>query len=303
LNGANATLPGQPPVSMPQDLYGNYPSFFPVNTSSPYAPATSPTNLQSASVYGQNLINPAAATRLYTASPTLVTLSEARDNPAMFFRRALKLTDAQAYNLGNCGTNVPCGLTIASENPVYVEGNYNATGTCSGSPCSPTFTGTDYPSAIVADAVTLLSTNWNDLNSYLSPYDASSASSRKSSAVTYYRMAVLSGKGLSFKLYPMPTYSPTPPVDFGTDGGVHNFMRFLEYWNGTLAYSGSIANFYYNTQAIGLYKCCTTVYGAPNRGYSFNTNYLTPTLLPPRTPAFTDINTLGFTQLLMPTQQ
>ena len=40
----------------------------------------------------------------------------ARRNPAIFFRRALKLTNGALGNL------VAPGLTIASENPVYVAG-------------------------------------------------------------------------------------------------------------------------------------------------------------------------------------
>jgi len=303
LNGNNALLPGGTYTAQPLDTYGNYPSFYPWSTTGTYAGSTSPSNLQSGSAYGNNLIAPASGTKLYTTSPTIVTISEARDNPAMFFRRALKLTDAQAFNLGNCGASIPCGLTIAAENPVYVEGNYNATGSLS----PVTYTGTDYPSAVIADSVTLLSINWNDINSYLYPYSfypylqsCSYATNRcANSAATYYRTAVLAGKGVSF---PLPT-AGSPGPDFGTDGGVHNFLRYIENWQGTLAYTGSIASFYFNVQGVGTYKCCNTVYSPPTRGYSFNTNFATPTLLPPRTPAFTDINTLGFTQLILPSQQ
>ena len=38
------------------------------------------------------------------------------------------------------------------------------------------------------------------------------------------------------------------------------------------------------------------------RGYSFDVEFLTPSLLPPRTPMFRDINTLTFRQILRPTQ-
>jgi Tfp pilus assembly protein PilX len=341
LNGANATLPGQAPVSMPLDTYGQVPVFncYPLNTGCPApptpftnsytAPYPMPSQLNSTALLNTsgataacntpvsltgantpktgnpNRICPSQATQLYTntgaaASPyTALTIEEARDNPPLFFRRALKLTDAQAYNLGNCGTSIPCGLTIASENSVYVEGNFNATGTC----CPVAYAGTDYPSAIIADAVTLLSTQWNDLNSFTHPYDLTTSGGAsnpgRAGNTTYYRMGVLAGKGLSF---PQPTVGVSPQ-DFGTDGGVHNFLRYIENWGGTLAYTGSIASFYFNTQAVGIYKCCNTVYSPPTRGYSFNTNYLTPTLLPPRTPAFTDTNTLGFTQLVLPGQQ
>jgi hypothetical protein len=151
--------------------------------------------------------------------------------------------------------------------------------------------------------VTLLSTNWNDISSYLYPYSFGTCTNptNRCGATTYYRMAILAGKGVSF---PLPTVGPVGGSgDFGTDGGVHNFLRYIENWQGTLAYTGSIASFYFNEQAVGEYKCCTTVYSPPTRGYSFNLNYKTPSLLPPRTPAFTDINTLGFTQIIIPNQQ
>jgi hypothetical protein len=112
----------------------------------------------------------------------------------------------------------------------------------------------------------------------------------------------MAGKGVSFPL-PGATGCATTCADFGTDGGVHNFLRYIENWGGqTLNYRGSIISMYYNRQAVGLYKCCNTVYSPPTRGYNFDTEFLTPSNLPPRTPLFRDVNTTGFTQLLLPTQ-
>jgi hypothetical protein len=112
-------------------------------------------------------------------------------------------------------------------------------------------------------------------------------------------MAVAAGKTLSFT---KPTWNGAAN-DFGTDGGVHNFLRYLEDWNGqTLNYRGSIVSLYTSRQAIGTYKCCTIVYTPPVRAYNFDTNFLTPSLLPPGTPMFRDVNTLTFRQILRPTQ-
>ena len=90
--------------------------------------------------------------------------------------------------------------------------------------------------------------------------------------------------------------------DYGTDGGVHNYLRYLESWSGTLYYKGSLVNLFYSQQGIGVFKCCTTVYGPPTRGYSFDSEFLTPSLLPPRTPMLRDVNDIGFTQDVSPTQ-
>jgi hypothetical protein len=59
---------------------------------------------------------------------------------------------------------------------------------------------------------------------------------------------------------------------------------------------------YYSHQGVGTYKCCNTVYSPPVRAYQFDTNFLTPNLLPPLTPMLRAINTIGFTQILLPTQ-
>ena len=65
-------------------------------------------------------------------------------------------------------------------------------------------------------------------------------------------------------------------------------------------YRGSIATFFFNRQAVGTYKCCTTVYGAPTRAYAFDIEFLQPSLLPPNTPVFRDMNAVGFAQEMRP---
>ncbi len=204
-----------------------------------------------------------------------------RVNTPLFFRRALKLVN------GTMG-NLPPGITIASENPVYIQGDFNANaGVGFGNPHNA--------ASVIADAITFLSNSWNDIESFNDPYTVTN----RNATTTWYRLAIVSGKGMSFA---QPTVG-APPQDFGTDGGVHNFLRYLEDWSGqTLNYRGSIVSFYYNRQAVGTYKCCTTVYSPPTRGYNFDTDFLTPALLPPRTPMFRDVNTTGFTQLIMPWQ-
>jgi hypothetical protein len=206
------------------------------------------------------------------------TIERARKNPPIFFRRALKLTRGSDLVTAAPGLQ---GLTIASENPVYVQGNWNSTGS---------FTGAHVATAVLADAVTLLSNHWNDRASFVSPH----APGGRMGNTTWFRLAIIAGKGLSF---PRPSGTGN---DFGTDGGAHNFLRFLENWDGTLNYRGSIASLYTSRQAVGTYKCCNTVYSPPNRGYNFDTEFLTPALLPPRTPMFRDVNITGFAQIIKP---
>jgi hypothetical protein len=238
-------------------------------------------------VYGQTPVLPVSSPLDATARPwTAVATNVARINRPIFFRRALKVSNGQTINLGS-SSGVPFGLTVASENPVYIQGNYNALGT---------FDGNHVACSIVADAVTFLSNAWSDSNSFTSPHSVASGTARTAST-TWYRTAIISGKGMPF---PQPG---STPQDFGTDGGVHNFIRLLENWGGqTLNYRGSMVSLFYNRQATGLYKCCTNVYSPPTRGYNFDVEFLEPSLLPPRTPMFRDVNITGFTRSIMPSK-
>jgi hypothetical protein len=66
-------------------------------------------------------------------------------------------------------------------------------------------------------------------------------------------------------------------------------------------YQGSMATFFYNRQAVSPFKCCgNVVYDVPERNYVFDTDFLDPDLLPPLTPVFRDLNSLGFTQETRP---
>ena len=218
----------------------------------------------------------------------------AQGNRAVLFRRALKLIN------GGAGNIVAPGLTVTSENPVYIEGDWNAT-----TGAADPFAGPHVATSVVADAVTLLSNGWNDNNSFRFPYTASGRPRQNSS----YRLAIIAGKG---PVFPRPTNGEG--TTFGTDGGVHSFLRFLE-GNvaagvvGTVNYRGSMATLYYHRQAVSPFKCCGVggngvtggiVYDVPVRKYSFDVDFLDPALLPPLTPLFRDTNALGFTQETRP---
>jgi hypothetical protein len=218
--------------------------------------------------------------------------NEGRENPPALFRRALKIVNGSLINLPVCPGAVSCGLTIATENPAYLQGDYNANSAGGG------FADPNVATSVVADAFTLLSNQWNDINTFSSPFNTGG----RTATTAFYRLGVAAGKGLSFPIPGWDTNAIDGSQDFGTDGGVHNFMRYLEQWGGTLNYTGSIISMFNNHQAIGLYNSGGNNYSPPNRGYQFDANFLNPILLPPRTPMFRDINTTGFTQLLLPTQ-
>ncbi|HXZ78620.1 MAG TPA: PilX N-terminal domain-containing pilus assembly protein [Terriglobales bacterium] len=204
-------------------------------------------------------------------------------------RHALKLVNGSSSHLPSTGSGG--GVTVASENPVYVQGNWNSN-TASG------FGAVHVASGVIADAVTLLSLNYTDLRSLQQPTQLGN----RGAARTYFRLAIAAGKNVPF---PHPAWAPaccgSNFDDFGTDGGVHNFLRYVENWGGIDSnYMGSLISFYYSRQGVGTFKCCLRVYGAPNRNYSFDTEFLDPAKLPPGTPRFEDIDNLGYAQDFRP---
>jgi len=225
-------------------------------------------------------------------------------------RHVLRLVDGGMDAAGNSYLPQPVapatsgnGFTVASEEPVYVWGNYNS------GPSDPFFpslgVNTTTPhsaAAIIADAVTLLSNppsgttvpanvGWTDAESFQYPGTATNRNANDS----YYRVAIAAGKSIPF---PQPSWGAQ---DMGTDGGMHNFLRYLEDRGGTnVYYAGSLISMYYSQYATGIFKCCNSVYGAPTRNYFFDTQFQNPNNLPPGTPMFQDVVSLSFHQNFTP---
>jgi hypothetical protein len=196
------------------------------------------------------------------------------------------------------------GFTVGSENPVYIFGNYNTNASdtfwTTGVDASPY---THSAASIIADTVTVLSNNWVDWNSILS--QPTQPQGNRKAATTYYRTAIASGKVQTF---PFPSWGNSTTYYTGTDGGVHNFLRFLEDWQTsptggqqTLHYGGSMVSLFYSTYATGIMKCCAySVYQPPIRSYSFDNDLTNPLMLPPGTPTFRDIDNLSYRQSFTP---
>lgn len=122
----------------------------------------------------------------------------------LYYRRGVRIINASTLP-GIYDQTTPentKGFTVASENGVYVKGNYNATGAgivgdgSSVTPpenYSPQNTANHIPAAIASDAVTVLSNSWNDAESFASPFDASS----RVASDTVIRFAMLSGNSIT----------------------------------------------------------------------------------------------------------
>lgn len=165
---------------------------------------------------------------------------------------AVRLVDGQ--------TLPPYGLTVATPDPLYVEGHYNAPATYLGT----TNTTTTLPASLVADAITVLSGNWKDNNSTFS------MSGRPATSTTV-NAAIIAGIVPSNGSY----YS----------GGVENVIRLLEDWSGkTLTFNGSIVVLYPSQIAIGPWGASSGVYNTATRNWSFDPNFLNVSKLPAGTP-------------------
>ncbi|HEY6304568.1 MAG TPA: hypothetical protein VIX14_16040 [Terriglobales bacterium] len=268
--------------------------------------ATTNLNTQIQSTAVPDPFGTAANARIASCSHT------ARKNWVSGARHVLRLVDASLGNVPAVpgGTIAdPGGFTVASENPVYVWGDYNTNSTDTAWNNPLVDEAGHSSSAVIADAVTFLSNDWVDLPSFgmgatnpasVPEFSATggdntvtNVGTNRQASTAWYRLAVAGGKNINF---PQPTWGAAQ--DFGTDGGVHNFLRYLENWNGTLNYMGSIVSLYYSTYNTGVYKCCTVVYNPPTRNYIFDLDFSSPQGLPPGTPMFRDVNSLGFREML-----
>ncbi|MBI4854141.1 MAG: hypothetical protein HY819_20280 [Acidobacteria bacterium] len=232
------------------------------------------------------------------------------------FRRAVRLSNAMdltqaAQTATDKPLNLNRGITIACENAVYVQGNYNTSGVSSAPPnTAANYQGNEVPAAIISDSVTLLSTDWKDVSGFNSPYDVNG----RVPSNTQYRFAAFTGRtrdGLfvgSNDTVRWGTLGTTGTIgpekdDVRLYGGVHNFLRYLEDWGGrNISYCGSIIDGWDSFQANGTFKCCTTVYDAPNRDYTFNTAFQNVDRLPPGTPNLQYILFTNFRENVNPKQ-
>ena len=156
------------------------------------------------------------------------------------------------------------GLTVATPDPLYVKGHYNARGSALGT----SDTSNTRPAALIGDSINILSGNWNDANSGL-------GYSSRNATPTTVNAAFLAGI--------------VPTGNGNYSGGVENFPRFLENWDGmNFTYNGSMIVMFPSKFSIAPWKAPGSsfgVYGAPVRNWNFDVNFLDPNRLPPGTPA------------------
>lgn len=149
------------------------------------------------------------------------------------------------------GAELRGALTVATDNPMYTAGNYN--------------TVNKKPAALIADAITVLSSNWSDARSEQNIDN---------------RLAV----GTQINACFMTGNTETGANGQEYNGGLENLPRFLEKWTDrSFVWRGAMVDLWYSRQATGEWSY-GRYYTAPNRDWAFDPSLLDIANLPPGTP-------------------
>jgi hypothetical protein len=150
--------------------------------------------------------------------------------------------------------------TIATDNPVYIQGDFN--------------TVTTQGVAIVADAINILSNGFGTkaCNSGLS-----------NATVTSINAALFGGN------------VPTPQGGGNYSGGLENYPRFHERWTGVNCnIDGSFINLWTSLQADGNWVYGGNRYTAPGRNWGWDVRFGNPNFWPPFIPSIFSVERVGF---------
>lgn len=165
------------------------------------------------------------------------------------------------------------GFTIATNAPAYIKGNYNADGVIAAdaSAIRDPDSVSEPPAAVIADAITILSGNWNDAYSTADIGVLSLLLPNRRATQTEVAAAIVSG------------IVPTNKGGNATySGGVENLPRFLENWSSVkFGYRGSMVVLYESEIATAPWGS-SQVYSAPTRILGFNKLYENATFPPGR---------------------
>jgi hypothetical protein len=158
------------------------------------------------------------------------------------------------------GSTLGMKLTVASEDPVYVWGNYNSTAKKGAS--------------VISDAVNLLSNSWNN---------SKTANTLPGASNTTYNFAMISGNSNS-------TWG-------NYNGGLENLPRFHENWDGrTATIRGSFVNLFLSELARGAWVYGGDNYTAPVRNWDYDTDFNNSANLPPYTPYVAYVQSVAYYQ-------
>lgn len=163
--------------------------------------------------------------------------------------------EQDGVRLVNGSTLPSSGLSVATDNPLYIKGDYNLN---------------KAPAAVFCDAINILSNSWRDgpVCPVASP--------------TQVNSCVATG------------HTPTSSAN-GYGGGLENLFRFLENWSGrAFKWSGSTASLWDSEIAAGKWMYGMPYYTAPIRDWEFDQQLLNVSKLPPGAPLVCILHRTGW---------
>jgi Tfp pilus assembly protein PilX len=170
-------------------------------------------------------------------------------NGLMYAANTGESTGTRAYGvrLSN-GSTLPSKLTVVSEDPIYIKGDYN--------------TNAKKGCAVIGDAVNLLSNAWNDSKTH---------GNLPAATNTTYNVAMVAGN--------------LNTTVGGYNGGLENLPRFHEDWSGkTCTMAGSLVNTWNSQYASSAWNIGGDFYNPPARLWTYDTAFNSVANLPPFTP-------------------
>ncbi len=177
-----------------------------------------------------------------------------------------------------------CPTTIATDNPVYVEGNFNYNSPQKG--C-----------AVIADLVTLLSNNWHAqlLGKIEGRPPVAKTLALTDATNTWFNAAFFTGRD------DLNDFAIRGGAFNDETEGLHNFVGFAENWNTfNCTISGSFINLWFTRQALGFFDVVSTgvdrVYRPPNRFWGWDPGFKDSQYWPPYCPSAYSVERVGWYQ-------
>jgi hypothetical protein len=196
------------------------------------------------------------------------------------------------------GVNLPAaGLTVATPNPMYIQGIYNCPNSAY---LGTTNTTQSAPASVACDALTILSPAWQDLPQNYTVYTTNITTSHghpTGTNVTHTTVTSLLAQQATSDTVNTAIIAgivaSTGTSSSSYSGGANNLPRLLEDWgngsssgaNADLTLNTSIVCLFNSTWATGPFVLPGQYYYAPmHRNFSFDLNYTQSAKMPPGTP-------------------
>jgi hypothetical protein len=193
----------------------------------------------------------------------------------------------------------PTGLTIVTDQGLIVEGNYNKLH--------------KYPAALLSDAQWILSQGWevpngSNRNDQKSVFDLSTGirdvPNADAPAGTGGTQSFTSSSALTVNAAMLFGLGPSTLDPDWYNGGLENFPRFLEGWDGkTFNYRGSFVSLGEPQHKDAVWACGSGngcfdgVYDPPVRAYDYDADFNDVAWLPPLTPKIVYVQQILYTRI------